>query len=257
LKKVLSFLSKADWNECPLTLAYTVHKIIRDVSGSKDPYAEIKKESNDAALSFLHEFEPIVKSSKDQVETALKLAVAGNVLDFGALESPNLRNMVEKALTQEFAVNDYPILREKALKADTMIYFFDNAGEIVFDKLFLESLIQKRGKPYEKLTLVVKGGPLINDVTIEDAIYVGLNELPNAELKTVTNGEEGTGPRPDSPEVKEWIRKHEVVIAKGQGNFEIFEEEERNIFFALTVKCWPIARALGVKPGDMVVKYLP
>lgn len=254
LKRVLEFMAGADWSSSPLMLAFTVHKLIRDISGSRDPYAGVKRESNDLALKLYPELRKVVEGSRDRVETAVKLTAAGNVLDFGALESPDLMKTIRSVLEQELVREDYRLFREKAMEAESLIYFLDNAGEIVFDKLLIETLIEERGRPYRKLTIVVKGGPLINDATPEDAEYVGLNKLPNSEIRRITNGEEGTGPWPNSPEVRSWFKEHDMVVLKGQGNFEIYEEE-RGVFFILIAKCQPVADALRVKPLDIVLKF--
>lgn len=254
LRETLRIIMDSDWNETSLNLGFRIHTAVRKILGSRDPYSKIKKEVNDLALKMYPELKKIVEKSGDRVKTALKLAIAGNILDFGPYESPNLRKAVEKVLVKEFAVNDYPIFRSKALESETVLYFHDNAGEIVLDKLLLETLIEERGKPYKRITLVVKGGPFINDATPEDVVYVGLDKLPNARINTMFNGEEGTGPRPDSSEIKEWIRSHDIVISKGQGNFEAFEEE-KDLFFLLMAKCYPIADAFGVKPEEMIIRY--
>ena len=254
LRETLKIIMNSDWNETSLNLGFKIHTKVRKILGSKDPYSRIKKEVNNLALNMYPELKKIVERSDDKVETALKLAIAGNILDFAPYEFPNLRKAVEKVLNEEFAVNDYLIFKSKVLKSNTILYFLDNAGEIVLDKLFLETLIRERGEPYRRITWVVKGGPFINDATIEDAVYVGLDKLPNSIIKTISNGEEGTGPKPNSLEVREWIRNHDITISKGQGNFEALEEE-KNIFFLLMAKCYPIANVFRVKPGEMIIKY--
>lgn len=254
LRETLKIIMNSDWNETSLDLGFKIHTKVRKILDSKDPYSKIKKEINNSALNMYPKLKNIVEKSEDKVKTALKLAIAGNVLDFTPYEFPNLRKAVEKALNEEFAVDDYPIFKSKVLESDTILYFLDNAGEIVLDKLFLETLIKERGKPYEQITWVVKGGPFINDATIEDAVYVGLDKLPNSKIRTISNGEEDTGPKPGSLEVREWMSKHGITISKGQGNFEAFEEE-KNIFFLLMAKCPPIANVFKVKLGGMIVKY--
>jgi len=111
-------------------------------------------------------------------------------------------------------------------------------------------------KRFERIRFVVKGGPIINDATLEDAIYMGLGVLPNVEFLTVSNSEVGTGPKRSSQKVKGWIEEHDLVISKGQGNYESLSEHH-GIFFMLIAKCPVIASDLDVDAKDIVLRYRP
>ena len=252
LREVAKKLLESSWNATPPELAHEVHKIVKSITHENDPYKRVKKESNDSVLKMYPELKAEVKKSKDPVRTAVRLAIAGNIIDFGPLQTFNLEKTVKDVLEKTFAIDDYKKLKEDLEVAETLLFFTDNAGEIGFDKLLVETFLQT--KKLKKIRFVVKGGPIINDATLEDAIYMGLCELPNVEFLTLNNGEAGTGPERKSQTVKNWIKKHDLVISKGQGNYEGLSEHN-GLFFMLMAKCPVIASDLNVKVGDIILKY--
>jgi uncharacterized protein with ATP-grasp and redox domains len=252
LREVTKKLLESDWNLTPPELAHEVHRIVRSVANEKDPYKEVKKKSNDSVLKMYPALKAKVEESKDPLRTAVRLAIAGNIIDFGPLQKFNLEKTISEVLKKKFAIDDYEMLKEKLKNAETLLFFTDNAGEIGFDKLLIETLLE--AKSFEKISFVVKGGPIINDATLEDAVYVGLCDLPNVEFSALSSGVAGTGPERNSQEVKRWIRKHDLVISKGQGNYEGLSENN-GLFFLLMAKCPVIASDLGVKVGDIILKY--
>ena len=252
LREVTKKLLKSDWDLTPPELAHEVHRIVRSVANEKDPYKEVKKESNDLVLKMYPALKEKVHESKDPLRTAVRLAIAGNIIDFGPLQEFNLEKTISEVLKKKFAIDDYEKLKEKLEDAETLLFFADNAGEIGFDKLLIETLLET--KSFEKISFVVKGAPIINDSTLEDAAYMGLCDLPNVEFLKLSSGEAGTGPERNSQEVKRWIRKHDLVISKGQGNYEDLSEND-GLFFLLMAKCPVIASDLGAKVGDIILKY--
>ena len=252
LREVAKKLLESDWDSTPPELAHEVHKIVKNITHEKDPYKKAKKESNDSVLKMYPELKAEVKRSKDPLRTAVRLAIAGNIIDFGPLQKFNLETTIKDVLKKKFAIDDYEKLKENLEAAKTLLFFADNAGEIGFDKLLIETFLQT--KKLEKIRFVVKGGPIINDATLEDAAYMGLGDLPNAESLTLSNGGAGTGPERNSQTVKSWIKKHDLVISKGQGNYEGLSEHN-GLFFMLMAKCPVIAADLNVKVGDIILKY--
>jgi uncharacterized protein with ATP-grasp and redox domains len=252
LREVTKKLLESDWNLTPPELAHEVHRIVRSVANERDPYKEVKKESNDLVLKMYPTLKAKVDESKDPLRIAIRLAIAGNIIDFGPLQEFNLEKAVKEVLKKKFAIDDYKQLKEILKDAETLLFFADNAGEIGFDKLLVETLL--KAKSFEKISFVVKGAPIINDATLEDAIYMGLCDLPNVEFLNLSNGEAGTGPERNSQEVKRWIRNYDLVISKGQGNYEGLSEND-GLFFLLMAKCPVIASDLGVEVGDIVLKY--
>jgi len=255
LRRVMHRLIEMAWVGTPpqLVRASRVAELIEKLTGVDDPYKDVKRASNDEAMAMVDEVKSLIASHEDPLRAAIKVAIAGNIIDFVAVETYDLRATIEKVLKQKPAIDDYSRLRKEVLGAKTLLYFADNAGEIVFDKLLIEEMIRVRGKPFKKISFVVKGGPVFNDATIEDALYVGLDELPNIELKKVSSGKPDTGPELSSPEVLSWIRNNDLVISKGQGNYEDLSDVE-GVYFLLIAKCPVVAEDVGVRVGDIVIK---
>ena len=254
MTEVIKSLESVSWDSIPIELAFIVNRVISEVTGNSDPFKELRRRSNDMVLKIYPELERIVENSSDKLEIAVKLSAAGNSIDLGAYLQLDLRESIERAMKGSFMINDYEEFRERVLKAEDMIYFLDNAGEIVFDKLLIETMLDIRSRPFKSITLIVKGGPAIGDAIPEDVRYVGLDKLPNVEVRYVSNGVEGTGPWMWSEVVKDWIREHDLRIFKGQANYETYDDEADS-FFILMVKCPIVARAIGAPMGSFVLKH--
>jgi uncharacterized protein with ATP-grasp and redox domains len=252
LREVTKKLLESNWDSTPPQLAHEVHKIVKRVANEKDPYKDVKKESNDLFLKMYPALKEQIEESNDPLRTAVRLAIAGNIIDFGPLQKFNLEETINEVLKKRFAIDDYEKLKEELEDAETLIFFTDNAGEIGFDKLLVETFLE--AKKLDEISFAVKGGPIINDATLEDAIYMGLCDLPNVEFLTLSNGEAGTGPERNSKTVKSWIEKHDLVISKGQGNYEGLSEHN-GLFFMLMAKCPVIASDLSAEVGDIILKY--
>ncbi len=241
------------WDLSPPEMAHVVHRIIRKETGVSDPYRGVKRESNTLALEFYPEAKKKVESSDDPLLTALKISVAGNIMDFGAMESFNLEETVEKVLESEFRIDHSSRLISEIKGTRSMAVVLDNAGEIVFDRLLVETA--KQANPsLEKVLWVVKGGPILNDAMMEDAKAAGLDRIEGVESSffEVSNGDPATGPERSSPEFVQELKKWGVVISKGQGNYEAMSEYP-GIYFVLMAKCPVVADDIGVEVGDLVV----
>ena len=254
LRAVMKKLLELKWASNPMEMAGAVNRVVRTILNTSDPYEQIKRESNGLFLELYPMLQSIVDNSDDPIRKAVELSIAGNIIDFVALKEFNLMKTVEDVTNRSFHIDDYETLRERLRDAKSLLLFADNAGEIGFDKLLLETILKQ--KPLEKIGLVVKGGPIVNDATLEDALYVRLNELPNIEFLEISNGDEETGPKIDSQAVREWIEEYEVVLSKGQANYEGLSEISR-VFFMLLVKCSTIASDIGASINDAVLKYNP
>lgn len=252
LREVMRELLRTDWRARPPEMARRVHRIVRTISGIDDPYEGVKKKYNELALSLYPRLSAMVEKSGNPLLTAVKLAIAGNIVDFGALSQFDLEGTIDEVVSKGFTIDDFEILKKKLQDAKSMVYTADNAGEIVFDKLLIETMLTIR--PLEQITFVVKGGPIINDATLKDVHHVGLAKLPGIKLFTISNGDPNTGPQRDSPEFLDMLKETDLNIAKGQGNYEALSEQ-RNIFFLLMAKCPILADDLGVDIGDVVLKW--
>lgn len=243
LRKVLKYYSEADYNQLTIGAAKNIQKIIREVTGISDPYKCLKDKYNLKALEYYEKYKNAVDKEK-----ALKLTIAGNIIDFGPTHDFDVDKKIEEVLEAEFPFNDSKELFEEIIKAKSILYLGDNTGEIVFDKLFLEII------KHPNVTFVVRHSPVLNDATIEDAVFVGIDKVVK---KLITNGDStpGTLLSSVSQEFLEYFNNADLIISKGQGNFEgLSEITDKNIYFLLTVKCENIAQSIGVKKGDCIVK---
>lgn len=232
--------------ECsPPEAGILIYGAIREITGVFDPYLDIKIENTDTALSLYPDLKKKVRESDDPLLTAIRIAIAGNVIDFGANDNFDVEREVEDALQRDFAVFDYERFKERLDLADEILYLGDNAGEAVFDKILIEEL----GKP---TTYVVREIPVINDATREDALRAGLDEV--ATIISSGTKAPGTVLKTCSTKFVEIYENSEMVISKGQGNYEALSEENHALFFLLKAKCRVIAGDLGVEEGDIVLK---
>lgn len=248
LRKVLRLVSEMDFNQSPPYMGWMIHKLIRQATGNPDPYQEVKIRFNRFAMDLYPQLKEKVKQSPDRFQTAVKLAIAGNIIDFGVtgdIDWQEVKRSINQALNEQIDQATLESLQAKAFRSKNILYLADNAGEIVFDRLLLEEL------PLKRITLALKGSPVINDATIEDAEYTKLDDL----VKIVDNGSDvpGTILEDCSERFRHLFDQADLVIAKGQGNYETLSEETREMFFLLKVKCPVIARDIGCEPDSLVV----
>ncbi|GAK56831.1 hypothetical protein U27_03795 [Candidatus Vecturithrix granuli] len=250
-RQVMERLVKVEWTTDPMTISKGTYDLITRVTGKPDPYQALKRQSNEEVLRLYPQLQEYVQHSADPLLTACKLAVAGNIMDFGAKEHFNIQETIQQVLTTDFAINHYDRLRDELRHASSVLLFADNAGEIVFDKLLLETMLQSHALP--RITVVVKKLPILNDTMLEDARQIGLLELPNITIRYVNTAVNGNAPWLN-PEVSGWIQAHDVVIAKGQANYEVLSAVP-GIYFLLIAKCAIVAADTGTTTGALILKY--
>ena len=246
LDRIGDLVSEIPLHSSPPETGREVYRIVREVTGVNDPFASLKDESIRKALALYPSFKEVVETSGDPLETAVRLAVAGNIIDFGADPDFKLEQDIQEALRREPAINHFNVLKNKLKGAREVLYLADNAGETVFDKIFIEAM----AKP---VVYAVRDRPVINDATVEDAIKSGLDEV----ARVVSSGCDAPGVIPNrcSEEFLDLFQRADLIISKGQGNYETLSSEQRPVFYLLKAKCPVIARDLGVKQGDTVIKY--
>lgn len=256
LDKTMEYLLESKQDTMPLHIVVWIYNFINEKfynsSGNFDPYKDLKYSSNLLALKSLKKLEDIVDNSAYHLETALHTAAAGNIIDFGAREhsSIDIKHEIDNIANLNFSIYDYKKLFKKLKKAETLLYIGDNAGEIVFDKV----LIREIKKEFSKIDIVfaVRDRPIINDATIEDASFVGLEE----EVIVVSSGSVYPGTILDetNEKFKGLFKTADVIIAKGQGNFESLSDvKSENLFFLFRVKCDRVADIVGAKNGDLIL----
>jgi uncharacterized protein with ATP-grasp and redox domains len=248
LRTVLRAISDMDLRQSPPTMGQRIHRLIRTLTGQRDPYKEMKTAHNHLALQIYPTLRTCVEHSEHPLQTAIRLAIAGNVMDMAVnsrLSEGHVHDGIDRALTLPFEGNVQEFSRAIS-KAERILYLADNAGEIVLDRLLIEQM------PMKKLTVVVRGSPVINDATMIDAEAAGISEL----VEIIDNGSDAPGTVLDdcSEAFQKRFNKADVIIAKGNGNYETLSEVDRDIFFALKVKCSVIARDLSCPVDTLVLR---
>ncbi len=216
-------------------------------SDVKDPYGAEKKESNHALLARYNEFRNKVEESDNKFDTALRYAIAGNIIDFGPTHHFDVDETIERVFQTTFAVDDSEALKAEIKKAKSILYLGDNCGEIVMDKLFLETI----GHP--NVVFAVRDQPILNDATLKEAREVGLHKVATL----ITNGDNtpSTLLHRVSKEFLKIYRSADLIISKGMGNFEgLMDENDPRLFFLMMIKCPVIGQKVGAEKGDFVVK---
>ncbi len=227
-----------------------IHNIIKQKTGCKDPYKQKKILGNEIALKYLPKVEKII-SNNNQLETYVKIAIIGNILDFGAFTiDTDVEEIIEKSLKKDLMINDINEFENSLKKHNKVLYLVDNTGEIVFDKLLLSKL-----KEYDlDITIAVKSEPILNDACLEDALEVGLDEY--GEIVDIGAGTVGFVDSEISDEFREIFDEHEFIISKGMGNYEGLTEidtSNKEIYYLLCIKCEAIAKDLDVDYQDMLL----
>lgn len=250
IRDVLSEASKMNLKSSPPMMGQHIHRIIRRITGCEDPYKVLKDRSNNFSL----ELYPLLKKKIEQslpqqkFETAVRISIAGNIID-SAVNSHLNRKLISDALEQSLShplLGDLKRFSNAINAAKKILYLGDNAGEIVFDRLFIERL------PIYKITFVVRGRPILNDATMEDAVGTGMTTL----AEVIDNGSDAPGTiiKECSKKFKRYFSDADLVIAKGQGNYETLSDANKNIFFLLKAKCPVIAEHIGCDIGSLVVR---
>ena len=227
-----------------------MHEIIKQKTGCRDPYRNEKIESNRLALKYLPDVKRILDDD-DSLENYVKIAIIGNILDFGAFTlDDDIESVIKDSLKKDLTIKDIEEF-ENSLKAnDKVLYLVDNTGEIVFDKLLLGK-IREYGLD---ITIAVKSEPILNDACMAEALDAGLDEF--GEIVEIGAGTVGYVDSKISDEFREIFNSHKFIISKGMGNYEGLTEidlSDKEIFFLLCAKCNTISRDIGVNLHDMLL----
>jgi len=250
LRELLIAASKFDTESSGFITQARIQRVIKRILPDGDPYSGVKEEYNRITLGLTGKLRETIKNSEDPFETSLRISLAGNIIDFGpniTLNKKIIKEAIKKSLSQNLDEEKIKLLKEGIDNAKRILFIGDNAGEIVLDKIFIEKL------PKEKITYAVRGGYALNDATMQDAKMVGMTDT----VRVITTGL-------DMPAAilplcsKDFLvnyKRSDLIIAKGQGNYEALCEEDKNIFFLLKIKCPIIASTFKkrYKVGDIVV----
>ncbi len=246
-RKAEAIIEHASLEEVPARTTTVIHRMLREETGV-DPYRSVKETYNRIALDMLPALRSVAASSADGLEGGVRAAVAGNVIDFGIYETIDLNRSIEESFRLPLSSTSYRSFASRVAASRRILYLCDNAGEIVFDRVLIEVL---RGMGKE-VTAVVKGAPVINDATLDDARTAGLPEC----ARLIDNGSDGIGTLLEtcSRRFLDEYRAADLIISKGQANYEtLAQERDERVFFLFKVKCPVVAGFLGWKDGDIVL----
>jgi uncharacterized protein with ATP-grasp and redox domains len=250
LNSVLSILSNISIYASPPEIAHLVHLRVKSITGNFDPYREIKKKQNEMALQYESILSSQIAEMSDSLKTAMMFSAAGNAIDLAPdHQIKDLYKRYMEIISRGFSWDDYELFCKKVAQSKSLLYLGDNAGEIVWDKILIEELLDHFNLD---IIYAVRGFPILNDATMEDAEFVGMAQL----VKVISNGSEAPGTLLNrcSEEFLRVFRKSDLILAKGQGNYESLSREDRPIFFLLNVKCPVIAEDVHCKIGDIILK---
>lgn len=249
LKKILdetgALIKDIPLENTPVETAAHIYKIVSKITKTKDPYKKIKNENINQAKKLLFELEQKISRADDPLLCAIRISIAGNVIDLGVDKKFDISNDLNKILYQDFGIFDYEKFKSRLEKSKTVLFVGDNCGESVFDTLLIKQL-------NKKVYYAVRDIPVINDVTYDDAVNSGLGEIS----EIVSSGVDSPGAvlSRSNDEFKNLFYNSDLIISKGQGNYEGLSQEKRDIFFLLKAKCSVIADDIGVQEDDIILK---
>jgi damage-control phosphatase, subfamily I len=260
LRETLNIAAAFESHENIFSLYYEMAENVRKINPDWDPYKEFKKDFNEICLKIAPELKKEAYCSSDVFTAGLRIALAGNAIDVmqgNLLNEDILVESVKNSLLQDINNSNIEFLKQNIINAKKILFIGDNAGEIVFDKVFLEimedTILKDSG--LGKITYSVRGGPALNDSTIDDAIMVGLDKL----VKVVSTGINLPGAYLPlcSPEFRKEYADSDLIISKGQGNYEALFDEKKNIFFLVKLKCETFLKFFHGKHklGEVVVEH--
>ncbi len=251
LKEVAKLIPSFSEADTPMSITLAMHRVVRRVVGVDDPYLEVKRKFNERGKEAYTLLYQLLTRSDHPLQTAIKIAIAGNIVDYALPIEKDLNKSLQTALQAPLPQKDWEIFQEELSRSRKLLYLLDNAGEIFYDKIFIEYLL---AKGYE-ITTVVRGGPALNDVTLEDANFAGLDKITNV----ITTGMDTVGfiLEEVSPDFLRALEEADLIIAKGQANLESLDETRYPAFFLLKAKCPIIAELTGRKTGEIVFQANP
>ncbi|MDP8220317.1 MAG: ARMT1-like domain-containing protein [Candidatus Stygibacter frigidus] len=248
LRSALFLASKMDYSKTPALIGREIHALIRKETINNDPYAEIKHKANEIALAIAPAIREEITTCDNPLQMAIRFAIAGNILDFALYngwDDKRFQESLHSSRTKSIDKKQLDRLQAEIEKADNILILGDNAGETVFDRLLIEQIMPKQ------ITYAVKGYPVINDALREDAIFAGIDKF----AKIIDTGMDcaGTLLSMCSRVFLDIFYNADLVIAKGQANYETLCDSQRQVFFLTQIKCDVIAQDLNGNVGDWII----
>jgi len=245
MQRVLKIVSGATYDMSAPVIVRQIYDLQKEMFGMEYDYTEIKKYFNVQMLKRYNDFHDKIKKADDRLKLSIQYAMIGNYIDFGAMKEVD-ENQLHEFLAQAENISldqeEYDNLKKEIQTKKTMVYLTDNCGEIVFDKLLIQTI--REINPNLEITVLVRGGNVLNDATMDDAVQVGLDTLTNV----TGNGSNiaGTCLENISIEARKLIETADFIISKGQGNFETLQECGLNIYYLFLCKCIMFANKFQV-----------
>jgi uncharacterized protein with ATP-grasp and redox domains len=236
LDQVLELLRQIAPSSTPPEIGNEVHRLVRREVGNGDPYRTAKEASTRQALALYPRLKELVQEADDGLDAAVRLSIAGNIIDLGPDQQYDLWGVAKRVLAQPFALDDRGAFWEALRTASPVLYLADNAGETVFDRVLIEALDLP-------VVYATKGGPVLNDATVDDALAAGLDRA--ADVVSTGSDAAGTILERCSGDFRQLYREAKMIVAKGQANYETLSEAGPRTFFLLQAKCPVIARDSG------------
>jgi uncharacterized protein with ATP-grasp and redox domains len=249
MKRTAALIAGHSADTPPPYLGKAVQDAVMRFSRNRDPYLKEKEKYNRTALKYYPALKKEVLRSKERLLAAVKVAITGNVIDFGSDWKFDIHSEIKNIFRHKPAVFDYREFKSALSKAKNILFLGDNAGETVFDRVLVETM--KELYPVE-VVYAVKEKPILNDALLKDAVFAGLHKC----AKIISSGSSLPG-TPTGGGTKEFLLKYnsaDIIISKGMGNFELLDTEKRPIFFMLKAKCPVVAAEIGTQLGSMVLK---
>lgn len=236
MRRLFEILSSAKPEEGAPVITNYISKLQAEMFGSSPDFTEIKHSFNKLMLEQEARIASDIKASDNPMKRAIQYVMAGNYIDFGALDkvdSDKLFELLSKTDSQVIDEKIFSELNNDLGNAEKLAYITDNCGEVVLDKLFIQTI--QSSFPHIHVDIIVRGKPALNDATIEDAIQTGLTNIANV----IGNGTDiaGTYLPKISEEASRIIHSADVLISKGQGNFETLRGCGLNIYYIFLCKC--------------------
>lgn len=250
VQELASAVPAMDLRRTPPELSRTVSDILVRHLHHDDPYAEIKRRENARAAAMLPDVRPLIDSADDPLAAAIRFATAGNIIDYGVPDLDVLEHSIEELAARDFATFDLERIRPRLNSARSILVIGDNTGEVFFDRLLIERL------PHTAhITYAVRSRPVINDVLLADACEAGIDE----RATIVESGSQipGTVPALCSEDFRALFDEADLIISKGQGNFETLSDERRPILFCFAVKCAIVSRHTKQPKGSLMAMASP
>ena len=257
--KLSEILSDISLTASPPEIGRVIYGLVNEITSKKDPYRKIKDKSNKLALKLYDRLKEKAFRSDDRLLTAVELAIAGNIIDYGVKNSLDVGKELNKILNEEKKdlrkenerFFNFSHFKRVLSKAKSILYLADNAGETVFDRILIEEI--KRFYKDKKVIYAVKDKPVINDALVEDAYICGIDKI--AKVISCGSDAPGTVLSLCSKDFLKIYKEADMIISKGQGNFETLSQQKRPIFFLFMAKCPVVSKDVGCNVGDAILLY--